>query len=146
MRLLSLSSIARVKRGAESALERFEELPKEVISVFLLGVHYSHSLTETCRIWILRLVSKSQRSCYDSKVLSAYWSELGNTLNFIFKFLPFLLYFAPARALLHVLSHLAYFPPLPPSSLFATTMVCASLSPSMFEGWPHCTHEGLGLW
>jgi len=50
MRLLSLSSIARVKRGAESALERFEELPKEVISVFLLGVHYSHSLTETCRI------------------------------------------------------------------------------------------------
>jgi len=28
MRLLSLSSIARVKRGAESALERFEELQK----------------------------------------------------------------------------------------------------------------------
>jgi hypothetical protein len=30
MRLLSLSSIARVKRGAESALERFEELQKEL--------------------------------------------------------------------------------------------------------------------
>ena len=29
MRLLSLSSIARVKRGAESALERSEELQKE---------------------------------------------------------------------------------------------------------------------
>ena len=30
MRLLSLSSIARVQRGAESALERFEELQKEL--------------------------------------------------------------------------------------------------------------------
>jgi hypothetical protein len=29
MRLLPLSSIARVKGGAESALERFEELQKE---------------------------------------------------------------------------------------------------------------------
>ena len=30
MRLLSLSRVARVKRGAESALERFEELQKEL--------------------------------------------------------------------------------------------------------------------
>jgi hypothetical protein len=30
MRLLSLSSIARVKREAESALESFEELQKEL--------------------------------------------------------------------------------------------------------------------
>ena len=37
MRLLSLSSIARVKRGAESALETFEELQKEVKKSLFVG-------------------------------------------------------------------------------------------------------------
>ena len=37
MRLLSLSSIARVKRGAESALERFEELQKEFKKSLFVG-------------------------------------------------------------------------------------------------------------
>ena len=51
MRLLSLSSIARVKRGAESALERFEELQKELKkSLFLLEVQYFRSLSESCRM------------------------------------------------------------------------------------------------
>jgi len=37
MRLLSLSSIARVKGGAESALERFEELQKEFKKSLFVG-------------------------------------------------------------------------------------------------------------
>ena len=36
MRLLSLSSIARVKRGAEGALERFEELKNNSKRVFFV--------------------------------------------------------------------------------------------------------------
>jgi hypothetical protein len=40
IRLFSLSRIARAKRGAESALESFEELQ----------VRYSHSSSESCRI------------------------------------------------------------------------------------------------
>jgi len=50
MRLLSLPEVVRVKREAESALERFEELQKEVKRVFLLEELYSHSLSESCRI------------------------------------------------------------------------------------------------
>jgi len=37
MRLLSLSSIARVKRGAQSALKRFEELKNEVKKSLFVG-------------------------------------------------------------------------------------------------------------
>ena len=37
MRLLSLSSIARVKEDAESALERFEELQKEFKKSLFIG-------------------------------------------------------------------------------------------------------------
>jgi hypothetical protein len=37
MRLLSLSSIARVKGGAESALERFEESQKEIKKSLFVG-------------------------------------------------------------------------------------------------------------
>ena len=37
MRLLSLSRVARVKRGAESALERFEELQKEFKKSLFVG-------------------------------------------------------------------------------------------------------------
>jgi len=130
IRLFSLSRIARAKRGAESALESFEELQ----------VRYSHSSSESCRIWILRLISKSQRSCFDGKVSSDFWSELGKSFVFKFKCLLFFLAFFLLRALLHVLyypthvclplahllSHLAHFPPLPPFSLFAT-MVCVPL-------------------
>jgi len=93
---------------------------------------------------ILRLASKSQRSCFRREVSSAYRSELGNTLNFQLKCFALFGLFSPARAPLHVLyyprqtltclplphllSHLARFPPLLPSfSLFAT-MVCAYLS------------------
>ena len=45
-----LKEVERVKGEAESALERFEELQKEVKRVFLLEELYSHSLSETCRI------------------------------------------------------------------------------------------------
>ena len=42
MRLLSLSSIARVKREAESALESFEELQKELKkSLFVVSAQFS---------------------------------------------------------------------------------------------------------
>jgi len=37
MRLLLLPRVVRVKRGAESALERFEELQIEVKRVFFVG-------------------------------------------------------------------------------------------------------------
>ena len=37
MRLLSLPRVARVKSGAESALERFEELQKEVKKSLFVG-------------------------------------------------------------------------------------------------------------
>jgi len=37
MRLLSLPRVVRVKRGAESALERFEELQKEVKKSLFVG-------------------------------------------------------------------------------------------------------------
>ena len=37
MRLLSLARVVRVKRGAESALERFEELQKEVKKSLFVG-------------------------------------------------------------------------------------------------------------
>jgi hypothetical protein len=50
MRLFSLPSIARVKRGAEGAVERFEELKNNSKSVFLFEMQYSRSLSEPCRI------------------------------------------------------------------------------------------------
>ena len=52
MPLFSLSSIARVKGGAEGALERFEELQKmnSKSVCFLLEVQYFHSLSESCRM------------------------------------------------------------------------------------------------
>jgi len=43
MRLLLLPRVVRVKRGAESALKRFEELQIEVKKSLLLEVHNSHS-------------------------------------------------------------------------------------------------------
>jgi len=50
MRLFSLSNIARVKGGAESALERFEELQKELKKSLFVGSAVFHSLSESC--WI----------------------------------------------------------------------------------------------
>ena len=113
--------------------------------VFSMEVHNSHSLSKLCRIWILRLVSKSQGSCFGGEVSSDFCSEFGNTFIFQLKFLPFLACLPPVRVyhymcstnpshtltcVCHLLiysstSHfhrvLLFFP------IFAT-MVCASLS------------------
>ena len=110
---------------------------------FLLEVHYSRSLSESCRMRILRFVSKSQRSCFGGFVLSDFLSEPENALNFKFKFLHFwaclllrehfyMCSFTPHTCICFLLiySSTSHFPLslsciLP--SLFAT-MVCASLS------------------
>ena len=60
-------------------------------------MHDSRSLSESCRISILRLVSKSQWACFTNEVSSHFCSELGNTFIFQFKFLPFLACLPPAR-------------------------------------------------
>ena len=49
---------------------------------FSLLVHISRSLPESCRIWILRLVSKFQRSCFACEVSSDFCSEPGNPFIF----------------------------------------------------------------
>jgi hypothetical protein len=54
-------------------------------------------LSESCRISILRLVSKSQWACFTNEVSTDFCSELGNTFIFQFKFLPFLACLPPAR-------------------------------------------------
>ena len=105
-------------------------------------VHNSHSVSKSCRMRILRLVSKSQRSCFSSEVSSDYWSELGNPLNSKWCFSCFCHLFAPARALLHVLyypSHThvfaTYLSSLPPLthlfSLLFCYLWCAPLPPCL---------------
>ena len=115
-------------------------------------MHDSRSLSESCRISILRLVSKSQWACFTNEVSSHFCSELGNTFIFQFKFLPFLACLPPARVPFYMCSanpshthmlatylstlHLSHFPLfvslLLPS--FCYYGVCAFLSLSCKHG------------
>ena len=61
---------------------------------FSLLVHYSQSLPESCRMRILRLVSKSQRSIFELKCRQKFNLSPGTSSFFTFKFLPCV----PARA------------------------------------------------
>ena len=61
---------------------------------FSLLVHYSQSLPESCRMRILRLVSKSQRSIFGLKCRQKFNLSPGTSSFFTFKFLPCV----PARA------------------------------------------------
>ena len=124
-------------------------------------MHDSRSLSESCRISILRLVSKSQWACFTNEVSSHFCSELGNTFIFQFKFLPFLACLPPARVPFYMCSANPDTPTCLPLtcllftfltslylylffSLLFATMVC--VPPSMFEVWQHCSHSGLVLW
>jgi len=94
---VSLERIVRVNRGAEGALECFEELKNKKKGKkwrCSLLVHYSQSLPESCRMRILRLVSKSQRSIFELKCRQKFNLSPGTSSFFTFKFLPCV----PARA------------------------------------------------
>ena len=76
-----------VKVGALSALESFKKSKMFLMRVFL------HSLCQSCRMQMLRLASKSWRSCFGREVSSYFLSELGNTFNFKIEILLFLAFF-----------------------------------------------------
>ena len=93
-----LKELWKSKEELRVPLQNWKE-KKSLNRVFLLEVHHSHSLSESCRMRNLRLVSKSQMSCFRGEVSSYFWSKLGSTLNFksICIYMDFL---SPARAIL----------------------------------------------
>ena len=71
---------------------RIEKFKVNCFSFFL--VHISYSLSESCRMLILRLVLES---CIGGDVSSDYWSEHTNTFIFKFKFLHLNRFLKPLR-------------------------------------------------
>jgi hypothetical protein len=131
---------------------RIEKFKVNCFSFFL--VHISYSLSESCRMLILRLVLES---CIGGDVSSDYWSEHTNTFIFKFKFLHLNRFLKPLREhfymysitltrsrVCHLLvysstSHFPLFVSLMFSVLLLATMVCASL-PLCIGVWQHWTH------
>ena len=153
-----LKELWKSKEELRVPLQNWKE-KKSLNRVFLLEVHHSHSLSESCRMRNLRLVSKSQMSCFRGEVSSYFWSKLGSTLNFK----PFLhlygFFFACASnsdCMRSITPHTCVGPPthvlfyLSLPSLSRPYVLCSFScsygvppSPSMFVGWLHCTHDRL---
>ena len=100
MRLLILPRVLRVKRGAENAFERFDELQKEVKKSLICWK--SSILTRSLNLvrfefWDLSRNRKGRVSAVKS---SDFCSELGKSFVFKFRFLSFLACLPFARALL----------------------------------------------